>query len=125
VQVPAGTTTAPITVKATAHNGQIDATGLVGSAVIHSDNGDATASISTAPAAVIEVSTENGDASLALNADFSADSIVLQPGGPAATKVTTDFPDIDTPTSPHKASGGAKSITVKTGNGTVTLKKKP
>jgi hypothetical protein len=123
VQVPSGTTTAPISLKATAHNGQIDATGLVGTAQIHSDNGDATASISTAPAAVIEVSSGNGDASLAVNSDFTADSIVLQPGGPGAAKVSADFPDIDAATSPHKAAGGAKSITVKTDNGTVTLKK--
>ena len=123
VQVPSGTTTAPITLKATAHNGQINATGLVGSAEIDSDNGDATASISTAPAAVIKVYTKNGDASLAVNGDFSADTISLVSAGAAPGKITGDFPDLDTPTSPHKASGGAKSITVQADNGTVTLKK--
>jgi hypothetical protein len=123
VQVPAGTTSAPITLKATAHNGQISGTGLVGSATIHTDNGQATASISTAPGAILEVSSGNGDASLAVNSDFSADSILLQPGGPGAAKISTDFPDLDAATSPHKAAGGAKSITVKTDNGTVTLKK--
>ena len=123
VQVPAGSATAPIALKATAHNGQINATGLVGTADIHTDNGQATASVSTAPAAVIALSSGNGDAVLAVNADFTADAIVLTPGGPAAAKITTDFPDLDQATSPHRAAGGAKSITVSTENGTVTLKK--
>jgi hypothetical protein len=123
VQVPSGAATTPLALKATAHNGQISASGLVGSASIHTDNGDATAGISTAPGAVIEVSSGNGDSVLAVNADFSADVIVLTPGGPGAAKITTDFPDIDQATSPHKAAGGAKSITVQADNGTVTLKK--
>jgi hypothetical protein len=123
VQVPTGSTAAPITLKATAHNGNITAAGLVGSVEVDTDNGDATASIATAPAAVIKVYTKNGDASLAVNNDFTADTIVLQSNGAAPAKITGDFPDIDTPTSPHKAAGGAKSITVQADNGTVTLRK--
>jgi hypothetical protein len=123
VQVPSGTATAPLNLKATAHNGQINASGLTGTAVIHTDNGNATASLGIAPAAVIEVSSGNGDVSLALPANFTADAIVLTPGGPGAQKITTDFPDLDSAASTHKAAGGAKSITLTTENGTVTLRK--
>jgi hypothetical protein len=123
VTVPAGSATAPLALKATAHNGQIDATGLSGSATIHSDNGDATASVTPGVGSSIEVSTANGDASLALPAAFTADTVTLTPGGTGANVTTTDFPDVLQATSANRKAGGAKSITVSTELGDVTLKK--
>lgn len=123
IKVPAGSATAPLTLKATAHNGSIDATGLTGTITIHSDNGDATASLTPAVASTIEVSSGNGDATLALPANFTADTVTLTPGSAGGKVISTDFPDVTAATSANRKSGGAKSITVSTENGDVTLKK--
>ncbi len=123
VQVPAGSVAAPLSLKATAHNGDITANGIVGAAVVHTDNGDAVASITPTPGAVIEVSTGNADATLSLPANFTADTVTLTALGAAPKVVNTDFPDVSDAAGVHRKSGGAKSITVKTENGTVTLKK--
>jgi len=123
VTVPAGSSTAPLTLKATAHNGQLTATGLNGSATVHSDNGDVTASITPAVGSSIDVSSGNGDVSLALPATFSADTVTLTAGGPSPKVVTTDFPDVLQTSSANRKAGGAKSISVTTELGDVTLKK--
>ncbi len=123
VTVPAGSATAPLTLKATAHNGQITATGLNGAATIHTDNGDATASITPGVGATIVVSSGNGDVVLAVPASFTADTVTLTPGGASSKAITTDFPDVLQQSSANRKAGGAKSITVSTELGNVTLKK--
>jgi hypothetical protein len=123
VRVPSGSATAGLTIKATAHNGAITATGLTGNAIVHSDNGDATASVTPTPAASIAVSSGNGDASLAVPAGFTADTVTLTPGGPGGVAVNTDFPDVLQATSANRKTGGAKSIVVSSENGNATLKK--
>jgi hypothetical protein len=123
VTVPAGSATAPLALKATAHNGQITASGLNGSATVHSDNGDATASVTPAVGSVVDVSSGNGDVSLALPAAFTADTVTLTPGGSSAKVIDTDFPDVLQATSANRKAGGAKSISVTTELGDVTLKK--
>jgi hypothetical protein len=121
VQVPAGTAAEPLNLSATAENGEITGTALIGSVTIHSENGAATASIGAAPGAVIEVSSANGDVSLALPQDFATDAITLAPGSPGKVN-NTAFPDVTDANSAHRKTGGAKSITVKTDLGDVTLK---
>jgi hypothetical protein len=121
VQVPTGASDQPLILKATAHNGPITASGLFGNAIVHSDNGDASASVTPTVASAVEVSSGNGSASLALPADFTADAITLTASGGAVT--ATDFPDWSSTTSSHRQSGGARSIIVETELGDVTLRK--
>ncbi len=123
VTVPAGSAAAPANVKATAHNGAIMATGFLGAAIVHTDNGDATASLSPGVGAAIEVSSGNGDVSLALPASFTVDTITLTAGGAGGKVINADFSDVLQATSANRKAGGAKSITVKTDLGNVTLKK--
>jgi len=117
VQVPAGAAATPVTVTAAAHNGTISATGLVGSATIHADNGDATASLTPVAGSTLAVSSGNGDVALSLPSDFTTDAITLT-GSPV---VNTAFPDVNETTIAHRKSGGAKSITVSTELGKVSL----
>ncbi len=122
VTVPSGTATAGLNLKATSHNGEISATGLNGAAIIHTDNGNATASVTPGVGASVAVSSGNGDATLSVPSSFTADTVTMTPGG-SGKVITTDFPDVLQATSANRKAGGAKSITVSTELGDVTLKK--
>jgi hypothetical protein len=143
VTVPAGTTQLGLTLDGHAGNGPLTAQGtftadtgaqvilrsdngdvsgvqIVGGAKARSENGTVTAAFTPTVGAVEEASSGNGDVTLGLPANFAADS--LQLSAPSGNVNITGFSDITaTSTSRGAAGTGAKSITVTTDLGNVTI----
>jgi DUF4097 and DUF4098 domain-containing protein YvlB len=147
VQVPAGSAAGGLALKATAHNGSINATnlaaaagqellilsdngtasasGISGGAKVHSENGDVNASISPTQGAVIEASTKNGDVTLSLPANFSADVIQFKIGSGEKVTITGFGADLTAATTSRGTAGtGAASVLLESDFGLdgVTLK---
>ena len=133
VQVPAGSATAGLALKATAHNGDIiasnlsaaagqqllvlsgngsaSASGITGGAKVHTENGDVKASITPTQGSVIETSTKNGDVTLSLPADFSADVIQFKIGSGEKVSIVGFGADLTAAsTSRGTAGAGAASV---------------
>jgi hypothetical protein len=122
VRIPAGDPTQGVSLNVATYKGDVTLSLLFGSATIHSGIGEVTAYVFPTPGAVVDVLSGNGDVTLTLPVNFTTDSITLTSGGPRPKVVNYDFPDVNDTASAHRKPGGAKSITVKADNGTVTLK---
>jgi Toastrack DUF4097 len=143
VTVPAGSAQTGVNLAGQAHNGQLQAQGtftapaggqvnlysdngevsgvaIVGGARAHSGNGSVSASFTPTEGAVEEASSGNGDVALSLPANFAADQLTMTSGN--GTVNITGFSDL-TPSSTSRgtAGTGAKSITVTTDNGNVSV----
>lgn len=123
VNVPA----AAVALSATAHNGPIQTNGVITAGAsqvvkIHSDNGDATASLTPSQGSQLEASSGNGNVTLSLPSSFAADAITMTTGNGMVTVTgfATDF--TNTSTSRGTAGTGANSITAHTDNGDVEVK---
>lgn len=120
--VAQGTFTAPAGAQVNLYsdNGDVSGVAVVGGARAHSDNGTVSAAFTPTVGAVEEVSSGNGDVTLSLPANFAADSISLT--APSGTVSVTGFSGLSaTSTSWGTAGTGAKSITVTTGLGNVSV----
>jgi hypothetical protein len=97
-------------------NGSAKATGITGSATVHSKNGNATGSVTPILGSQIEVSTGNGDATLSLPASFACDSLTLSaPGGNVTVGSGFTNNVAATSTSVGMSKTGASSVTVTAG----------
>jgi DUF4097 and DUF4098 domain-containing protein YvlB len=105
-------------------NGDATATGITGGAKVHTENGNAIASVTPAKGSHVEVSSGNGDATLSVPANFACDMLALAaPGG--SVNVSSGFVNSVTATSTSVGMNGtgASSITVTAGTlGNATLR---
>jgi hypothetical protein len=146
ITVPAGSATAPVQLSAHSNNGDTSvanvyadpatilqsatdngiatATGITGSARVHSGNGDATGSVAPLKGSQVEVSTDNGTATLSLPKDFATDALTLQASGAGfSVSVAAGFTNGVTgaSTSVGTAGTGAASVKVTSAFGDVVL----
>jgi hypothetical protein len=97
-------------------NGSAKATGITGSATVHSINGNATGSVTPILGSEIEVSSGNGDATLSLPASFACDSLTLSaPGGNVTVGSGFTNTVTSTSTSVGMSKMGASKVTVTAG----------
>jgi hypothetical protein len=103
-------------------NGDASATGITGSAKVHSDNGHATGSVTPIFGSQIEVSSGNGDATLSLPASFACDALKLSaPHGNVTVGSGFTNQVTSTSTSVGTSGTGASSVTVSTDLGNASL----
>ena len=123
VNVPGGSSTAPVVVQATVGNGDLVVKGITGS-VTAKNNGAGDVDVTVTPIKGSTVDASSGfDVIVRLPATFAADSITL-----SGKKLdTADFPDVTSGKGRGNAGEGAKSITVASSSGldstVVALKK--
>jgi hypothetical protein len=97
-------------------NGSAKGTGITGSVMVHSDNGNATGSVAPLVGSQIEVSSGNGDATLSVPASFACDALKLSaPHGSVTVGAGFTSAVTGTSTSVGTSGTGASTVTVSAG----------
>jgi hypothetical protein len=117
--IPQGSSTVPVDLIETANNGNATASGIIGSAIVHSGNGSVSLSATPTLGAAVEASTAVGDATLTLPSTWAADQVLFHTD---LGFFVSDFPDVlEGTTSRGTAGTGAHSVVLTSGNGSLTL----
>lgn len=117
--IPQGSSAVPMDLIETANNGSAVASGIIGSAIVHSGNGSVSLSATPTLGAALEASTDVGDATLTLPSTWAADQVLIHTD---LGLFTSDFPDVLVSTTSRGAAGtGAHSVVLTSGNGGLAM----